>query len=99
MQAAKCWCVRSARRYLDFGVANALGDPSLELRDGTGALVASNDDWRETQQTAIEATGIPPTHNKESAILSTLAPGNYTAIVRGVGDTTGVGLVEVYNLN
>jgi hypothetical protein len=81
-----------------FGVPNALQDPTLELHDGSGAIVASNDDWRETQETAIEATGIPPSNNKESAILSTLPPGGYTAIVRGFGNTTGVGLVEVYNL-
>jgi len=81
-----------------FGVANALQDPTLELHDGSGAIVAANNDWRDTQQAAIEATGIPPSNNKESAILSMLPPGGYTAIVRGFGDTTGVGLVEVYNL-
>jgi hypothetical protein len=81
-----------------FGVANALQDPTLELHDGSGAIVAANNDWRDTQQAAIEATGIPPSNNKESAILSVLPPGGYTAIVRGFGDTTGVGLVEVYNL-
>jgi hypothetical protein len=80
------------------GVSNALQDPTLELHNGSGALLASNDDWRDTQQAAIEATGIPPGNNKESAILATFSPGNYTAIVRGVGNTTGVGLVEVYNL-
>ena len=58
----------------------------------------SNDDWKDTQQSEIEATTIPPTDDRESAILSTLAPGDYTAIVRGKSDTTGVGLVEVYHL-
>ena len=81
-----------------FGVPNALQDPTLELHDGNGGLLASNNDWRDTQQTAIEATGLAPSNIKESAILSTLPPGGYTAIVRGVGNTTGVGLVEVYNL-
>jgi hypothetical protein len=81
-----------------FGVPNALQDPTLELHDSNGATIASNNDWRDTQQAAIEATGIPPSNIKESAILATLAPGGYTAVVRGVGDTTGVGLVEVYNL-
>lgn len=90
--------VRGIGPSLSASVPDALQDPSLELRDGSGTLVAANDDWRETQQADIEATGIPPTNNKESAILSTLAPGGYTAIVRGVGNTTGVGLVEVYNL-
>ena len=58
----------------------------------------SNDDWKDTQQTEIEATGLEPSDDHESAILSTLAPGAYTAIVRGALDTTGVGLVEVYHL-
>lgn len=82
----------------DFGVPNTLPDPTLELRDGNGGLVASNNDWRDTQEAAIAATGIPPSNNQESAILATIPPGAYTAIVRGAGSTTGVGLVEVYNL-
>jgi hypothetical protein len=90
--------VRAIGPSLSASVPNALLDPTLELRNGSGALVASNDDWRDTQQAEIEQTGIPPTNIKESAILSTLPPGGYTAIVRGVGNTTGVGLVEVYNL-
>jgi hypothetical protein len=81
-----------------FGVPNALQDPTLELHDGNGGLLASNNDWRDTQQTAIEATGLAPSNIKESAILSTLSPGGYTAIVRGAGNTSGVGLVEVYKL-
>jgi hypothetical protein len=80
------------------GVPSALADPFLELHDGNGALIASNNDWKDTQRTQIEATGIPPSNDKESAILSNLAPGSYTAIVSGVGNTSGVGLVEVYKL-
>jgi hypothetical protein len=80
------------------GVADPLQDPTLELHDGNGALLTSNDDWKESQQSEIEATTIPPTDDRESAILQTLAPGNYTAILRGKADTTGVGLVEVYHL-
>ncbi|HWM26722.1 MAG TPA: autotransporter-associated beta strand repeat-containing protein [Chthoniobacterales bacterium] len=80
------------------GIANALPDPTLELHNSNGAIVAFNNDWRDTDQVSIEATGIPPGNNKESAILATLASGNYTAIVRGLNDTTGVGLVEVYHL-
>ena len=79
-------------------VADALQDPTLELRDGNGALLTSNDNWKDTQQSEIEATTIPPTDDRESALVRTLAPGNYTAIVRGKADTTGVGLVEVYHL-
>jgi hypothetical protein len=84
-------------------VAGGLGDPTLELRDGSGTLVDSNDHWKtrpdgSSQQAEIEATGIPPTKDLESALLQTLAPGAYTAIVRGKNSTTGVGLVEAYNL-
>ena len=82
----------------DFGVANALEEPTLDLFDGNGTLLSTNDDWMDTQETEIEATGLAPTDDRESAILATLPPGGYTAIVRGVGDTTGVGLVEVYHL-
>jgi hypothetical protein len=82
----------------DFGIANPLLDPLLELHDSNGALLTTNDNWKDTQETEIEATGLPPGNDSESAILQTLAPGAYTAVVRGVADTTGVGLVEVYNL-
>jgi|GEM_PF-1022447 len=81
-----------------FGIANALADPTLQLHNSDGAVIAFNNDWRDTAETAITATGLPPTNNKEAAILATLPPGNYTAIVRGLNDTTGVGLVEVYHL-
>ena len=81
-----------------FGVAGALTDPTLELRDGNGALVQSNDNWKETQQTEIEATGLQPTNDLESAVFETLAPAAYTAIVAGKDDIIGVGLVEVYRL-
>ncbi len=80
-------------------VTGNLADPFLELHNSDGATIATNDNWRDTQGAEIEATGIPPTNDAESAIVSTLAPGNYTAIVRGVGDTTGVALVEAYGLN
>jgi len=80
------------------GVPNALADPTVELHNAQGAVIAFNDDWQDTDAASIEATGIPPTNDKESAILATLAPGNYTAIVRGLNDATGVGLVEFYDL-
>jgi len=79
-------------------VAGHMLDPSLELRDGNGALLASNDNWRSTQEAAIIATGVPPSNDAESAIVSTLVPGNYTAILRGANNTTGVAIVEVYGL-
>ncbi|HSH39568.1 MAG TPA: hypothetical protein VK993_12355 [Chthoniobacterales bacterium] len=80
------------------GITNALQDPTLELLDGNGSSIAANDDWRQTQQSEIAATGLQPSDNRESAILRSLSPGNYTAIVRGKSESSGVGLVEVYKL-
>lgn len=82
------------------GVSGALQDPLLELHDGNGVTIALNDSWKRDQQAAIEATGIPPTDERECAIVMTLAPSNsgYTAVVRGANNTTGVALVEVYGL-
>ena len=84
---------------MQFGIAGALADPTVALHDGQGALIAFNDDWRDADERIIEATGIPPSNEKESAILATVAPGGYTVIVRGKDNMTGVGLVEVYNLH
>jgi hypothetical protein len=81
-----------------FGVSGALPDPFLELRNSEGSLVAENDNWRSDQEQQIIDTGIPPSNDKESAIISTLAPGNYTALVYGAGASEGIALVEVYNL-
>jgi hypothetical protein len=80
-------------------VSGALADPTLELRDGNGGLIDSNDNWRSDHESEIMATTIPPSNDLESAIVRNLAPGNYTAIVRGVNDTTGVAVVEAYALN
>lgn len=74
-----------------------LKDPVLELVDADGNII-SNDNWRSTQEAEIAGTGVPPTNEKEAAIVATLVPGNYTAIVRGRDGTTGVALVEGYNL-
>jgi hypothetical protein len=81
----------------NFGVTNPLTNPVLELHDPNGAVIR-NDDWRNTQESDIAATTIPPSDDRESAVLATLSPGNYTAIVRGKDDTMGVALVEVYIL-
>jgi hypothetical protein len=70
----------------------------LELYDANGDLITSNDEWKGAQQAEIEATGLAPTHDAESAILKPLSPDNYTAIVRGKNDSTGVALVEVYDV-
>jgi cysteine-rich secretory family protein len=80
-------------------VPGAMADPTLELRDSDGALLASNDNWRSTQQTAIIATGVAPTRDAESAIVTSFQPGAYTAIVRGANGSTGVAVVEVYQLD
>jgi uncharacterized delta-60 repeat protein len=77
----------------------ALADPTLELHDKDGVIIASNDDWRSDQETEIIATTIAPKDDAESAILATLTPDLYTAIVRGKNDTTGVALVEAYQLD
>ena len=82
----------------DDGVSGTLQDPVLELYDANGDLVTSNDDWKGTQQAEIEATGLAPTRDAESAILKALSPDNYTAIVRGKNDSTGIALVEVYDV-
>ena len=82
-----------------FGISGVLADPTLELHDGSGALITSNDNWKDTQQAAIAATGLAPPNNLESAILHTFNPGNYTAIVRGKSNTTGVALVEAYDID
>jgi hypothetical protein len=93
---------------IPFGIPNPLADPTLDLHDGTGALIASNDNWMTTiiggiitadQVAAIRASGYAPTDPTESAMIVTLSPGNYTAIVRGVNNTMGIGLVEVYDLS
>jgi hypothetical protein len=82
-----------------FGVPNALADPKLELRDSQGALIASDDNWMDApnQAAIIEAAGLAPSNNLESAIVATLLPGPYTALLSGVNNETGVGLVEVYD--
>lgn len=81
-----------------FGVPDALVDPTLELRNNNGDILAANDDWRETQQVEIKETGLPPSDSRESAIVQNLAPGAYTAIVRGKNNATGVALVEAYRV-
>jgi hypothetical protein len=81
-----------------FGVPNALPDPTLELHNNNGEIIAANDDWREVQQTEIEATGLAPSDDRESAIVQNFPPGAYTAVVRGKNTATGVALVEAYRL-
>lgn len=81
------------------GVPHILPDPTLELRDASGTLVAFNDDWQDTQEAQLVASGLAPTNPNESAIYSTLPQGSYTAIVRGANGTTGTTLVELYSVS
>ena len=82
-----------------YGVAGALADPIVELHDHTGAIIASNDNWKDIQQSQIVATNLAPHDDHESAIVITLAPGAYTAIAHGVSSTSGVALLEIYDLD
>jgi hypothetical protein len=82
----------------NFGVPDPLADPFLELHDGNGALLQANNDWRDTQEAALQNTGLAPSSDRESAMLIAVAPGNYTAILKGADGGTGNGLVEVYKL-
>ena len=80
------------------GVNGALQDPELLLFDGNGAVIQTNDNWRQTQQDQIQALGLAPADDREAALVASLPRGNYTAIVRGRDGTTGVALVEAYNV-
>jgi len=82
-----------------FGLTDLLANPVLELRAANGSVLMSNNNWRDTQETDIQNSGVAPTNDFESAIITTLAPGNYTAVVRGDQNTTGIGVVEVYDLD
>jgi hypothetical protein len=82
-----------------FGIAAALQDPVLDLYNSSGTRIAADNDWKDSQEVAIEASGFSPSDSREAAIMSVLAPGAYTAIVRSHDDASGVALVEVYNLH
>ncbi|PYJ20752.1 MAG: hypothetical protein DME99_09260, partial [Verrucomicrobia bacterium] len=85
---------------VDYGITNPLQNPTLELHDHTGAVIASNDNWMDApNEQEIINSGLAPRNNLESAILMSLNPGAYTAIVRGVSGGIGVGLAEVYDLD
>jgi glucose/arabinose dehydrogenase len=82
-----------------FGVVSPLADPVIELRRANGSLVLANDNWKATQEIEITSAGIAPSDDKEAALIATLTPGNYTAIVTGKNGGTGIGLAEVYDLD
>ena len=81
------------------GMSSMLTDPTLELRDGNGALLVANNDWQDnpTQAAELTAAGLAPTNNLESGIAATLPPGLYTALLAGLNNGTGIGLVEIYD--
>jgi len=80
------------------GITNALPDTTLQLRDQNGNIVRENDDWQSTQKAELEATGLQPTNSLEAALVETIAPGQYTAQVRGKPEQTGTGVVQIYFL-
>jgi hypothetical protein len=80
------------------GIANAISDPQLDVFDGSGTKIASNNNWKDSQQATIVSAGLAPANDLESAIVIDLVPGNYTAVVSGVNGATGVALVEAYHL-
>ena len=80
------------------GVPYTLSDPTLQLFDGNGTVITSNDDWKETQQQQLEAVGVAPSNDRESAMITPLVPGRYTAILSGKNQGMGVGLIELYSL-
>jgi hypothetical protein len=82
----------------DFGVPGFLADPTLELVNSSGTVIRSNDNWKTDQRPEIEGANLAPSHDEEAALVQTVPPGAYTAVVRGSGRTTGVGLVEAYNI-
>ncbi len=82
-----------------FGVPNVLADPVLDLRDSNGNSIMINDNWKDSQQSQIQASGYAPSNDKESAISTTFSAGNYTAILSGKNNTMDNALVEVYALN
>ena len=81
------------------GIDGALADPTLELHGADGSLITTNNNWKDSQESDIEATGVPPGSDLESAIVATLKPDSYTAIMRGINGGTGVGLIECYDLD
>jgi hypothetical protein len=80
-------------------IAAPLPDPVVDLYNNSGTHIAADNDWKDSQEVALEASGLSPSDSREAAIMSALAPGAYTAIVRSHDDTSGVALVEVYDLH
>lgn len=97
--APKKIIIRGLGTSLQDTFPDTLANPFLELRDASGNVLQTNDNWQTGDRKAILATGLAPTENLEAAIVVTLPPDLYTAILRGVNDTTGMGLIEIYDLD
>jgi hypothetical protein len=82
----------------NFGITGALQDPTLELHNGNGTTIALNDNWKDDVNKSKIPQSLQPSDQRESVLYRVLAPGNYTAVMRGSGNTTGIGLVEIYNV-
>ncbi len=80
------------------GIAQPLADPRIEIRDSNGALIAANNNWRDTQANEIQSRSLAPPDELESAAIITAGAGAYTAVLQGNGGTTGVALLEIYRL-
>jgi len=81
------------------GVSDAMSDPILHLFDSSGAVIASNDNWRSSQSQVIQETGLAPSDDREAALVATLSPGSYTAVVNDAANSSGVALFEFYDLD
>lgn len=80
-----------------FGITDLLLDPVIELHGSSGNIIFQNDNWKDSQRTQIEATGLQPSDDRESAMVTTLAPAAYTVVLRGKNQTTGIGTIEIYD--
>ena len=91
---------RNGPSLSQFGITNALPDTTLQLRDQNGAILLENDDWKTdpAQKQDLEGNNLQPSHDLEAALITTIPPGQYTAQVRGKGEASGIGVVEVYFL-
>jgi hypothetical protein len=81
-----------------FGINNALPDTTLQIKDQNGNIVIQNDDWQSDQKQELEDTGLQPSNNLKAAVAVTLPPGQYSTLVRGKPETTGIGVVQLYFL-
>ena len=92
-----CLCTPLLAQFTAGSLGGTVTDPTLELHDASGGVIAFDDNWQDSQATAIEQTGLAPGDPREAAIVQTLSPGPYTAVMRGKNGGTGIGLIEVYD--